>query len=134
MSNNFSLHYSASQQNEVRKIRDKYNSLSSNGRTNTVQNSYERIKALDASTTKNGTIVSLVVGIISSLILGTGMRCIMMWDMMIIGLLVGIIGLVGCICAYPIYASMVRSARVKVQSEILSLCEDELRVSAQQDE
>lgn len=121
MSQTFSYQYSAKQNEEIRKIRDKYM------HTQTEKSKYERIKELDASTTKNGTIMSLVVGILSALILGTGMSCVMMWNMMVVGIIVGIIGMVGCLLAYPIYTSMVKSARAKVQSEILALCDEELK-------
>lgn len=97
MSNNnnesFSYTYSAKQQEEVKKIRDKYITRE--------ENKMETLRRLDKSVEQPGIIVSLVVGVISSLLLGTGMACIIEWtDFFIIGLAVGIIGIIGTIFAY----------------------------------
>ena len=55
-----------------------------------------------------GLITVIVIGIIGSLILGTGMSLCLIEDQeqskMIIGLIVGIVGLLVCILNYPIYA------------------------------
>lgn len=121
MAETFNYQYSAQKSDEVQKIRDKYVDKK------VEKSNYERIKELDASTTKYATIMSVAIGTISSLILGTGMSCVMMWDMMPIGIGVGLIGMVGCLLAYPVYKSMVKSARAKVQTEILALCDEELK-------
>lgn len=40
----------------------------------------ERLRRLDHSVTKAGTAVSVIVGIISTLIFGVGMCCTMVWE------------------------------------------------------
>ena len=55
-----------------------------------------------------GFVTTVVIGIIGSLILGTGMSFCLVEDQetakMIIGLIIGVIGLLICVLNYPIYA------------------------------
>lgn len=82
------------------------------------------MRELDAKTKKTGTIVSLVLGIISSLIFGIGMSCVMVFNISILGILIGIIGLVGMIAVYPIYNHLVEVEKLKVKDEIIKLAEE----------
>ena len=87
----------------------------------------EQLRRLDASATKEATIVSLIVGIISSLILGVGMCCTMLpgWEQyFVLGIVVGIVGIVGVIAAYPIYTQMVKRKRKKLAPEIIRLSDE----------
>ena len=84
-----------------------------------------RLRRLDQSVTKPGTIVSLIVGIISSLILGVGMCCTMVWEgLMILGIIIGIFGIAGMIAAYPIYAHITKKQREKLAPEIIRLTDE----------
>ena len=67
--NQYNYTYSAKDRAEIKQIREKYSPKE--------ENKMEQLRRLDASVTRKGTIVSLVVGIISSLILGFGMSCCM---------------------------------------------------------
>ena len=102
MDNNktFSYTYSASQQEEIKKIRDKYTAPTQ------TEDKMEQLRRLDKSVTKPGTVVSLIIGVISALILGIGMCCTMVWggDLFIIGIIIGVFGMIGVICAYPVYS------------------------------
>jgi len=112
----FNYTYSANQQEEVRNIRQKYEPRE--------ENKMEQLRRLDQNTRKPGTVVSLATGIISSLLLGTGMACIMEWDLFIIGLAVGIIGMIGVALAYPIYTVMTKKQREKLAPQILKLSDE----------
>lgn len=116
--NKYSYTYSAKEQTELKKIRDKY--------IPPQENKMEQLRRLDASTTRKGTIISLIVGIFSSLILGTGMSCIMVWGekLFLIGVIVGIIGLAGIGAAYPLYAHITKKERMRLAPEILRLTDE----------
>ena len=117
----FTYTYSAKEQAEIKNIRDKY------APPTREETSMERLRRLDASATKGATIVSLIVGIISALVLGIGMCCTMIpgWEQYFIhGIVVGIVGLLGVISAYPIYNHMVKRKRAKLAPEILRLSEE----------
>ena len=119
MDNNktFSYTYSASQQEEIKKIRDKYTAPTQ------TEDKMEQLRRLDKSVTKPGTVVSLIIGVISALILGIGMCCTMVWgdDLFIIGIIIGVFGMIGVICAYSVYAAITKARREKYAAEIIRL-------------
>ena len=61
----FHYSYSAKQQEEIRKIREKY--------VPKEESKMEQLRRLDESATKPGTIASIIVGILGTLLLGVGM-------------------------------------------------------------
>ena len=93
----------------------------------------ERLRILDASTTKKGTIASLVIGIIGALILGTGMS-LAMTDIgsflgndtlaLIIGILIGVLGIILVALAYPLYNLITAKERKRIAPEILRLSDE----------
>ena len=109
---------SASQQSEVRKIREKYLPKE--------MTKLDQLRALDAGATKRGTAVSLVHGVLYSLVLGLGMSCCMLWagKLFVPGIMIGCIGLAGVAATYPIYNRIVRQDREKIAPEILRLTEE----------
>ena len=68
----FQFSYSAKQQEEIRKIREKY--------TPKEESKMERLRKLDESATRPGTIAAVTLGVIGALLLGVGMSCTMVWD------------------------------------------------------
>ena len=119
MDNNktFSYTYSASQQEEIKKIRDKYTAPTQ------AEDKMEQLRRLDKSVTKPGTIFSLIIGIISTLILGIGMCMCMVWGskLFVFGIIIGVFGIIGIICAYPVYSAITKARREKLAAEIIRL-------------
>lgn len=113
----FNYTYSASQQEKIRRIAEKYKQPAQG------EDTLEQLRRLDKSVTKPGTVISLIIGIISSLILGIGMSCTMVWggDLFIIGIIIGVVGIVGVIIAYPVYAAITKRRREKLAPEIIRL-------------
>lgn len=117
----FTYTYSAKEQEEIKRIRGKYAPPTKE------ESLMEQLRRLDASATKGAAIVSLTVGILSSLILGIGMCCTMIpgWNQyFILGIVVGVIGIIGVISAYPIYTHMVKRRRAKLAPEIMRLSDE----------
>ena len=113
--------YSAKEQEEIKKIRDKYAPPTKE------ETSMEQLRRLDESATKGATVVSLIVGTISALLLGVGMCCAMLpgWEAYFIpGIAVGVVGIIGVIAAYPIYTHMVKCKRAKLAPEIMRLSDE----------
>lgn len=61
----------------------------------------QRLIRLDESVYTQGTIVSLALGIIGMLIFGTGMCCCLLWNMYVLGVVLGILGIQIMALAYP---------------------------------
>lgn len=123
MEKSFTYTYSAKEQEEIRRIQQKYQPKE--------EDDIDRLRKLDAKVTEKATIVSLELGIIGALILGSGMSLIMT-DLgnilgmqgitnIVVGLLVGSIGMVLTILAYPVYQKVLKREREKIAPEILKL-------------
>ena len=88
------------------------------------------LKKLDQKVKKPARIFTYVFGVISALILGTGMSLCMgvigggTTLAMIIGLLVGIIGIVNCSVNYPIYKKLIKKGKQKYGSDIIRLAKE----------
>lgn len=114
----FEYRYSAKQQEEIRKIREKYIPRE--------ENKMEQLRRLDASATKPGMITAITLGTISVLILGIGMCCTMLWAdrLFLPGVIIGIVGMVGMDLAYPLYNRITKRRRKELAPEIMQLTEE----------
>lgn len=89
----------------------------------------KQLKKLDAKAKTPANIFAYSFGILSALILGTGM-CLCMnvigsgTVMFIIGIIVGIIGIIGCSVNYPIYKKLLQNSKNKYGSDILRLAKE----------
>lgn len=87
------------------------------------------LKKLDRRAKMPATVFTYTFGIISSLVAGTGM-CLAMQVIgsgtiaMVIGIIVGIIGFVGCGVNYPIYKKMLKKGKSKYAFEIITLARE----------
>ena len=87
------------------------------------------LRKLDRKAKMPATVFTYTFGIISSLVLGTGM-CFAMQVLgsgiisMVIGILVGVIGIVGCGVNYPIYKKMLENGKKKYAYEIVELARE----------
>ena len=87
------------------------------------------LRKLDRKAKLPATIFTYTFGIISSLVLGTGM-CFAMQVLdggiigMVIGIIVGIIGMIGCGINYPIYKKMLENGKKKYAFEIVELARE----------
>ena len=115
----FSYTYSASQQAEIKDIREKYMPPTEE------EDKMERLRRLDRSVARTGTAVSIIVGIISTLVFGFGMCCTMVWKgLMVPGIMIGVVGIIGIISAYPLYIYVTKKQREKVAPEIIKLSDE----------
>ena len=114
----FSFTYSAKEQEEIKNIRKKYAAPE--------EDKMEYLRKLDASVTQKSTTVSLIVGIIGTLILGIGMCCCMVWNgvWFIPGVIIGVIGMAVLAAAYPLYNYVTKKEREKIAPEIIRLTDE----------
>lgn len=122
----FKYTYDANEQEEIKRIRQKYQPQEENKMT--------RLRNLDAKVTQKATSMSLAIGIVGALVMGTGMSLVMtdlgvffgMLDMvsMIVGVMIGLLGVILVALAYPIYNNVLKKEREKAAPEILRLTEE----------
>jgi hypothetical protein len=126
--NGFQYTYSAKEQAELKRIREKYTTSTE------AEDKMARLRRLDASVTNTAQAVALVFGVIGTLILGCGMS-LCMTDIgeilgqhkdisMVIGIIVGVVGGILASLAYPIYNAIVKAKRKKLAPEIIRLADE----------
>ena len=84
------------------------------------------LRKLDRKAKLPATIFTYTFGIISTLVLGTGM-CLSMQvigDNMVLGIIIGMIGMLGCGVNYPIYKKMLENGKKKYAYEIVELARE----------
>ena len=117
-SESFHYTYSAKEQEEIKKIREKY--------VPKEENKMEQLRRLDQRVTRKGTSYSIMIGVIGSLLLGLGMSCIMVWQgsWFIPGIIIGVIGIAIVASAYPVYNLVTKHEREKIAPEIIRLTDE----------
>ncbi|MBQ4112943.1 MAG: hypothetical protein IJD38_09120 [Clostridia bacterium] len=126
--NGFSYTYSAREQAELKRIREKYTPPTE------TEDKMERLRRLDAGVTRKAQTVSLFLGIVGVLILGAGMSLCMsdFADIlgsyrdraMVIGVAIGLVGGIIASLAYPIHNLIVRRERKRIAPEIIRLTDE----------
>ncbi len=125
--NGFSYTYSALQQAEIRRIREKYTPKAE-------EDKMARLRRLDTGVTRTAQIASLIFGVLGVLTLGFGMSLIMT-DLaahlalkgntaMVIGIVIGVIGGILASLAYPVYSVILKAKRKKLSPEIMYLIDE----------
>lgn len=114
----FKFTYSAKQQEEIKNIRKKYAAPE--------EDKMEQLRRLDRSVTSKANTVSLIVGILGTLIMGFGMCCVLEWadTLLFPGIVIGVVGIVILSLAYPLYNAVVKKERARVAPEILRLTDE----------
>ena len=119
----FNFTYSAAQRQEVENIRKKYLPRE--------ENKMEQLRALHHSATRKAQTRAIAMGVIGTLILGTGMSLAMsklgaaLGSMaMAIGILVGVAGMILVALAYPVYNRVLKKERRRIAPEILRLTDE----------
>ncbi|MBQ8372545.1 MAG: hypothetical protein IJX38_06395 [Clostridia bacterium] len=114
----FTYNYSAKKKNEIENIRSRYLPKE--------ENKIEILRKLDNRVKMAGTVESLVIGIIGCLVFGVGM-CFGLgalpgaaW----LAYLLGAVGFVVMLPAYPVYRYISRNTREKIAPEILRLSDE----------
>ena len=122
----FSYTYSAAQQAEIEKIRQKY--------TTPTESKLDQLRRLDRSASQKAQAQALTLGILGALILGTGMSLIMtplgksFGSLLLpVGIGVGLLGMLLVALAYPIYNRILQKERKKIAPEILRLSQELLQ-------
>lgn len=124
----FKFTYSAKEQEEIKAIRKKYVAPEQ------AEDKMAQLRRLDAAVTQKGTIVSLALGVIGTLLLGSGMS-LAMTDIgnmlgladkteMLIGIPIGLVGIALILVAYPVYNAIIKKERERIAPEIIRLTDE----------
>ena len=127
MENNaFEYTYSAQRQKEVEEIRRKYLPKE--------EDKMEKLRKLHSIPTRKAQSISIAIGVIGALTLGTGMSLCMtqlgaaLGNLaIVIGVITGIVGMVLVALAYPVYNRVLRKERDRIAPEILQITDELLK-------
>lgn len=122
----FTYTYSAKDQSEVQRIRQKYLPQE--------EDKMEKLRRLDRSVVQKAKIIALTIGLVGTIFLGFGMSLAMtpLSEIlgshrrmnMAIGIIVGLLGMGILVTAYPIYQVVIKRERKKIAPEIIKLTEE----------
>ena len=75
----------------------------------------DELKKLDRKIRRPANVFAYTFGTISALVLGFGMCLAMevLFDLMAVGIVIGVVGIIMCVLTYPIYKKMLASAKRK---------------------
>lgn len=107
----------------VQKIRTQY--------TEKTTTAVDELKALDAKVKKPANVFAYIFGVVSAIIMGSGMSLVMtdigatinIADPMVPGIVIGVIGMAMAIINYPIYKGVLNSRKKKYADKIIALSE-----------
>ncbi len=122
----FCFTYSAKEQEELKEIRQKYAPQE--------ESKMDKLRRMDHQVTQKATMVSLVIGVLGALLLGSGMS-LSMTELganlgmtgtvgMLVGCTIGVAGILLVVLSYPAYQSVLRKEREKIAPEVLKLTEE----------
>lgn len=122
----FNYTYSAKEQEEIKKIRNKYAPPIEQ------EDKMTQLRRLDKGVYSKATTISLIIGIIGTLVMGTGMSLVMtdigkaLKDVvsMSIGIGAGVVGIILVILAYPVYNRTLKKEREKIAPEIIRITDE----------
>ena len=124
----FELTYSAKEQDEIKKIREKYI------RPEIKEDKMEELRRLDKEASNKAATASLIIGIIGALILGSGMSMIMTDvnlfiglgnnEALITGIIVGVVGIILVSLAYPLYNRILKKEQERIAPKIIELTDE----------
>ena len=119
----FSFTYSAAQQAELERIRKKYLPQE--------PDKMEQLRRLDRGASQKAQAGAIALGVIGTLVLGTGMSLCMTklsgflgGTAMFIGIPVGIVGIILIALAYPLYNHILKKERQRIAPQVLQLADE----------
>ena len=101
---------------EVENIRNKFSA-------NNEHDALTELRKINDKIENVPTTISLIIGIIGALIFGLGMAMILEWDLIILGIIVGCVGIIPIVFAFPFYKRYYNLLKDKYKDEILTLTE-----------
>lgn len=85
------------------------------------ENKFDELRDLNKKVVQPPSIIGLTVGILGTLIMGTGMAMALELGIMVWGIIVGVIGLAIAAVAYPIYKAVLGRNKRKYGQKIIEL-------------
>lgn len=106
---------------EVSDIKRRYEMAKEGG-----ENTLTLIRRLDAKVKNIPTIISLILGVVGTLIFGTGLALVLEFDMFLAGIIAAAVGILPLAAAYPVFLYTTKRLKAKYGPRILELSDEVL--------
>lgn len=118
MANKFEYKYKAPTQEERQEINNILNDYLPKNESN---NKLDYLRKLDFKVKNIPMIVGLNLGIIGTLIFGLGLTCFLEWNLIILGFIFSLLGMIVAVMAYPLYKVIYKRMKNKYSDEIIKI-------------
>lgn len=118
MANKFEYKYKAPTQEERQEINNILNDYLPKNENN---NKLDYLRKLDFKVKNIPMIVGLNLGIIGTLIFGLGLTCFLEWNLIILGFIFSLLGMIVAVMAYPLYKVIYKRMKNRYSDEIIKI-------------
>lgn len=118
MANKFEYKYKAPTQEERQEINNILNDYLPKSESN---NKLDYLRKLDFKVKNIPMIVGLNLGIIGTLIFGLGLTCFLEWNLIILGFIFSLLGMIVAVMAYPLYKVIYKRMKNRYSGEIIKI-------------
>ena len=87
----------------------------------------QRLKSLDKVVKETPTIIALILGVIGTLIFGTGFALVLEFNRLVLGIIIAFIGIIPIGLAYPMHKLVGNKLKLKHKDEIIELANEILK-------
>lgn len=117
--------YSASENEEVKKIREKY-SIQNKPKSSS---KIDQLRKLDQRVHLFATMVALIVGLSGTMMLGAGLSLVLVekYNNFTLGVIIGVVGIIIIALANPVYMVVLEKRRKQVAPKIIKLADEILK-------
>lgn len=122
----FNYSYSApneSERREIESIKRQYVSAPEK------EDKLELLRDLNKRVIRPPMVVSLTTGIAGTLVMGLGMAMVLEWEILVWGVIIGVLGAAVAAVAYPVYRAILNSNKRRYGQQIIELSNELLNVN-----
>ena len=121
MKDEFEFKYTAPTSEERKEIESIRNSYLVQDKTG---NKLNYLRHLDNKVKHLPMIISIIIGVVGILIFGLGLTMILEWNLFVLGIIIGFVGVVIMLVVYPIYLAIKQTLKNKYSKEILKISDE----------
>ncbi len=103
---------------EIEKIRERYLPKTE------YEEKLEELNRLDRKVRLTPLIIAITIGVISTLIFGVGLCCVLEWNLIVWGVIIALVACVPLSLTYTLFWSVSEKLRTKYSEQILKLTEE----------
>ena len=109
----------AEERKEIESIRGNYTKV-----VDKTSDKLTLLRKLDNKAKNTPATIALIVGILTTLVMGVGLTMVLEWHIVVWGVIVGVVGLIPTCLVYPMYLQLSKYYKNKYRQQILDLSDE----------